>query len=253
MSTKQYPSLEDVIGNTPLVRLQRILGPELAARGNVLLGKLEGNNPAGSVKDRPALSMIRMAEQRGRIKPGDTLIEATSGNTGIALAMAAAMRGYRMILIMPENQSVERCQTMRAYGALRMGLIKDVAEAAKRQHTPKIAFVAPPQPYVASSGKRIEEAEVLVRALSMGKLHHAMMATCAVAIATAASVPGTLVNLAAGGQPRESVRFGHPSGTLRVGAKAEFRDGQWSVTKAIMSRSARVLMEGFVRVPGDTF
>ena len=117
MSTKQYPSLEDVIGNTPLVRLQRILGPELAARGNVLLGKLEGNNPAGSVKDRPAISMIRRAEERGEIKPGDTLIEATSGNTGIALAMAAAMRGYRMVLIMPEDLSIERAQTMKAFGA----------------------------------------------------------------------------------------------------------------------------------------
>ena len=117
MSTKQYPSLEDVIGNTPLVRLQRLLGPEIAARGNVVLGKLEGNNPAGSVKDRPAISMIRRAEERGEIKPGDTLIEATSGNTGIALAMAAAIRGYRMVLIMPEDLSIERAQTMKAFGA----------------------------------------------------------------------------------------------------------------------------------------
>ncbi|SEL67742.1 cysteine synthase B [Roseateles sp. YR242] len=112
-----YPTLEDVIGNTPMVRLQRVLGPELAARGNVLLAKLEGNNPAGSVKDRPAISMIRRAEERGEIKPGDTLIEATSGNTGIALAMAAAIRGYRMVLIMPEDLSVERAQTMKAFGA----------------------------------------------------------------------------------------------------------------------------------------
>ncbi len=117
MSTKQYPSLEDVIGNTPLIRLQRLLGPEIAARGNVVLGKLEGNNPAGSVKDRPAISMIRRAEERGEIKPGDTLIEATSGNTGIALAMAAAIRGYRMVLIMPEDLSIERAQTMKAFGA----------------------------------------------------------------------------------------------------------------------------------------
>jgi cysteine synthase B len=116
-STKQYPSLEDVIGNTPLVRLQRLVGPEIAARGNVVLGKLEGNNPAGSVKDRPAISMIRRAEERGDIKPGDTLIEATSGNTGIALAMAAAIRGYRMVLIMPEDLSIERAQTMKAFGA----------------------------------------------------------------------------------------------------------------------------------------
>ncbi len=112
-----YPTLEDVIGNTPMVRLQRVLGPELAARGNVLLAKLEGNNPAGSVKDRPAISMIRRAEERGEIQPGDTLIEATSGNTGIALAMAAAIRGYRMVLIMPEDLSIERAQTMKAFGA----------------------------------------------------------------------------------------------------------------------------------------
>ncbi len=116
MSKKSYPSLEDVIGNTPLVRLQRLLKPE-QARGNVILGKLEGNNPAGSVKDRPAISMIRRAEERGEIKPGDSLIEATSGNTGIALAMAAAIRGYRMILIMPEDLSIERTQTMKAFGA----------------------------------------------------------------------------------------------------------------------------------------
>jgi S-sulfo-L-cysteine synthase (O-acetyl-L-serine-dependent) len=112
-----YKTLEDAIGSTPLVRLQRLPGPEMAARGNVILGKLEGNNPAGSVKDRPAISMIRQAEARGEIKPGDTLIEATSGNTGIALAMAAAIKGYRMLLIMPEDLSVERAQTMKAFGA----------------------------------------------------------------------------------------------------------------------------------------
>ena len=112
-----YMTLEEAIGHTPLVRLQRVIGAEIAARGNVILGKLEGNNPAGSVKDRPAISMIRGAEERGRIKPGDTLIEATSGNTGIALAMAAAIKGYRMVLIMPEDLSIERVQTMKAYGA----------------------------------------------------------------------------------------------------------------------------------------
>ena len=133
-----------------------------------------------------------------------------------------------------------------------MGLIKDVAEAATRQHTPKVAFVAPPRDYVASSGKAVRAAEVdlLVRALSMGKLHHAMMGTAAVAIGTAAAMPGTLVNLAAGGGERRAVRFGHPSGTLRVGAEARPVDGQWVVTKALMSRSARVLMEGWVAVPG---
>jgi cysteine synthase B len=116
-STPDYPTLEDAIGHTPLVRLQRVPGAGNAQRGNVILAKLEGNNPAGSVKDRPAISMIRRAEERGDIKPGDTLIEATSGNTGIALAMAAAMRGYRMVLVMPEDLSVERAQTMKAFGA----------------------------------------------------------------------------------------------------------------------------------------
>jgi cysteine synthase B len=118
MGNSSYPTVEDAIGNTPLVQLIRIPGADNERRGNVLLGKLEGNNPAGSVKDRPAISMIRRAEERGEIKPGETtLIEATSGNTGIALAMAAAMRGYRMVLVMPEDLSVERAQTMRAFGA----------------------------------------------------------------------------------------------------------------------------------------
>lgn len=136
-----YKTLEDYVGGTPLVRLKRLPGADIAARGNVVLAKLEGNNPAGSVKDRPALSMIRRAEQRGDIKPGDTLIEATSGNTGIALAMAAAMGGYRMILVMPENQSMERRQTMRAFGAELvltprdggMELARDVAEKMRNE------------------------------------------------------------------------------------------------------------------------
>ncbi|MEO6363427.1 MAG: cysteine synthase CysM [Caldimonas sp.] len=115
--TPTYPTIEDVIGKTPMVRLVRVVGAEAAARGNVVLGKLEGNNPAGSVKDRPAISMIRRAEERGTIQPGDTLIEATSGNTGIALAMAAAIRGYKMVLVMPEDLSIERAQTMKAFGA----------------------------------------------------------------------------------------------------------------------------------------
>jgi 2-methylaconitate cis-trans-isomerase PrpF len=136
-----------------------------------------------------------------------------------------------------------------------MGLIQHVEEAAKRQHTPKVAFVAPPADYVASSGRMVQASEIdlLVRALSMGKLHHAMMGTAAVAIGTAAAIPGTLVNLAAGGDERNTVCFGHPSGTLRVGAEAAQIDGGWRVTKAVMSRSARVLMEGWVRVPGDAF
>jgi probable AcnD-accessory protein PrpF len=142
-----------------------------------------------------------------------------------------------------------------AHGALRMGLIQSLEEAEQRQHTPKVAFVAPPRDYVASSGKPVAAADVdlLVRALSMGKLHHAMMGTAAVAIGTAAAIPGTLVNLAAGGGERDAVRFGHPSGTLRVGGEAHQKHGEWVVTKASMSRSARILMEGWVRVPGDAF
>jgi len=152
-------------------------------------------------------------------------------------------------------EALARFETIRAHGALRMGLIKDVAEAATRQHTPKVAFVAPPADYVSSSGKPVATSDIdlNVRALSMGKLHHAMMGTAAVAIGTAAAIPGTLVNLAAGGGERTAVRFGHPSGTLRVGAEATQNAGEWVVKKAIMSRSARVLMEGSVRVPGDSF
>jgi probable AcnD-accessory protein PrpF len=154
-----------------------------------------------------------------------------------------------------DPQQLARFEQIRVAGALRMGLIKTAEEAATRQHTPKIAFVSKPKSYKASSGKTVEAGEVdlLVRALSMGKLHHAMMGTCAVAIGTAAAIPGTLVNLAAGGGEREAVRFGHPSGTLRVGAEAKLVGGEWTVTKAIMSRSARILMEGWVRVPGDSF
>jgi 2-methylaconitate cis-trans-isomerase PrpF len=138
---------------------------------------------------------------------------------------------------------------------MRMGLIAHLEEAARRQHTPKVAFVAPPSDYTASSGKPVaaQDIDLLVRALSMGKLHHAMMGTAAVAIGTAAAIPGTLVSLAAGGRAHEAVRFGHPSGTLRVGAQAEQVDGDWVVKKAVMSRSARVLMEGAVRIPGGTF
>lgn len=151
--------------------------------------------------------------------------------------------------------TLERLETIRAYGAVKMGLIKDISEAAARQHTPKIAFVAAPTDYTASSGKQIlaSDIDVCVRAVSMGKLHHAMMGTASVAIATAAAVTGSLVNLAAGGGERDAVTFGHPSGTLRVGAAAALVDGQWTATKAVMSRSARVIMEGVVRIPGDTF
>ncbi|GAC1031121.1 2-methylaconitate cis-trans isomerase PrpF [Pseudomonas sp. No.21] len=152
-----------------------------------------------------------------------------------------------------DPEALARFEKIRVAGALRMGLIKAPEEALTRQHTPKVAFVAPPRDYRASSGKTVkaDEIDLLVRALSMGKLHHAMMGTAAVAIGTAAAIPGTLVNLAAGGGERTAVRFGHPSGTLRVGAEARQVDGQWQVTKAIMSRSARILMEGVVRVPGE--
>ena len=154
-----------------------------------------------------------------------------------------------------DAQALARLEKIRVAGALRMGLIKTPEEAATRQHTPKIAFISPPKDYKSSSGKQINAADVdlLVRALSMGKLHHAMMGTAAVAIGTAAAIPGTLVNLTAGGGERTAVRFGHPSGTLRVGAEAKLVNGEWTVTKAIMSRSARVLMEGWVRIPGDSF
>ena len=149
----------------------------------------------------------------------------------------------------PDN--LAKMEAIRTAGALKMGLIKKPEEIAKRQHIPKVAFVAPPVSYKASSGKTIEanDIDVLVRAMSMGKLHHAMMGTAAVAIAVGACVPGTLVNLAAGGGARKEVRFGHPSGTLRVGAEAAEVNGEWAVKKAVMSRSARVLMEGIVRVP----
>ena len=153
-----------------------------------------------------------------------------------------------------DAKALARFETIRAYGAKQMGLIQDISEAASRQHTPKIAFVSKPKQYVSSSGKTITEqdTDLLVRALSMGKLHHAMMGTAAVAIGTAAAIPGTLVNLAAGGGAREVVRFGHPSGTLRVGAQAIQEKGQWVVKKAVMSRSARVLMEGWVRIPAES-
>jgi len=192
--------------------------------------------------------------------PGEGSFQATFINAGIpTIFLNAADLGYTgtelQEQINTDPLALARLETIRAFGALKMGLIQDIAEAASRQHTPKIAFVAPPLTYMASSGKQVkqEDIDLLVRAMSMGKLHHAMMGTAAVAIATAAAVPGTVVNLAAGGGEREVVRFGHPSGTLRVGAQAEQQQGTWTVRKAIMSRSARVLMEGWVRVPGDCF
>jgi probable AcnD-accessory protein PrpF len=192
--------------------------------------------------------------------PGVGTFKATMINAGIpTIFVNAADIGYTGTelqgAINSDPKALQMFETIRAYGALRMGLISHLDEAAKRQHTPKVAFVAKPADYVASSGKAIGAGDVdlLVRALSMGKLHHAMMGTAAVAIGTAAAISGTLVNLAAGGVERNAVRFGHPSGTLRVGAEASLENGLWVVKKAIMSRSARVLMEGYVRIPGDSF
>ena len=192
--------------------------------------------------------------------PGVGTFKATMINAGIpTIFVNAGDIGYTGTelqgAINGDPKALLMFETIRAYGALRMGLIANIDEAAKRQHTPKVAFVAKPADYVASSGKAIAAGDVdlLVRALSMGKLHHAMMGTAAVAIGTAAAISGTLVNLAAGGIERNAVRFGHPSGTLRVGAEASLVNGEWTVNKAIMSRSARVLMEGYVRVPGDSF
>ena len=192
--------------------------------------------------------------------PGVGTLKATMINAGIpTIFVDAEAIGYKgtelQDAINSDDKALARFETIRAHGAVRMGLIKHIGEIATRQHTPKVAFVARPAGYVASSGKQVAAGDIdlLVRAMSMGKLHHAMMGTAAVAIGTAAAIPGTLVNLAAGGGEREAVRFGHPSGTLRVGAEASQMDGEWVVKKAIMSRSARVLMEGWVRVPGDTF
>ena len=193
--------------------------------------------------------------------PGIGTFKATMINAGIpTIFLNAADIGYTGTELQKDINSdavaLERFETIRAYGAVKMGLISDISEAVARQHTPKVAFVAPATAYVSSSGKQISanDIDVCVRALSMGKLHHAMMGTASVAIATAAAVPGSLVNLAAGGVERDSVTFGHPSGTLRVGAAAQMQaNGDWTATKAVMSRSARVLMEGWVRVPGDSF
>jgi hypothetical protein len=192
--------------------------------------------------------------------PGIGTFQATMINAGIPTVFVnAADIGYQGTELRDDINGdpaqLARFEKIRVAGALRMGLIQTPEEAVQRQHTPKLAFVSPPKDYTASSGKTIAAADVdlLVRALSMGMLHHAMLGTCAVAIGTAAAIPGTLVNLAAGGGERQAVRFGHPSGTLRVGAEAKQDNGQWTVTKAVMSRSARILMEGWVRIPADIF
>ena len=192
--------------------------------------------------------------------PGVGTFEATMISSGIpTIFLRAADIGYTgtelQDAINGDDAALERFEIIRAYGAVKMGLISDISEAAARQHTPKVALVAPPAAYSSSSGKAISEDDIdlNVRALSMGKLHHAMMGTAAVAIGTAAAIPGTLVNEAAGGGERDTVTFGHPSGTLKVGATASEVDGRWIVEKVSMGRSARILMEGFVRIPGDAF
>lgn len=192
--------------------------------------------------------------------PGVGVLKATLINAGIPTVFVNAQDiGYTgcelQEAINSDAKALAMFETIRAHAAVRMGLIKHVDEAASRQHTPKVAFVAPPASYTASSGKAVsaENIDLVVRALSMGKLHHAMMGTAAVAIGAAAAIQGTLVNLAAGGEEREAVTFGHPSGSLRVGAKASLADGRWQIDQAVMSRSARVLMEGSVRIPGDSF
>jgi probable AcnD-accessory protein PrpF len=223
--------------------------------------------PAAEVE----VEFIDPADGKGAIFPTGNLVDdlevpgvgkfrATMINAGIpTIFLNAEDIGYAGTELQGDINgdagALKKFETIRAHGALRMGLIDDISEAAGRQHTPKVAFVAPSANYTASSGKQIAASDIdlNVRALSMGLLHHAMMGTAAVAIATAAAIPGTLVNLAAGGGERNSVRFGHPSGTLRVGAQASRQNGDWSVDKAIMSRSARVLMEGWVRIPGDAF
>ena len=192
--------------------------------------------------------------------PGVGSLNATLINAGIpTIFLNASELGFTGCELQDDinssSETLARFETIRAHGAIKMGLISALAEAKSRQHTPKVAFVAPAVSYTASSGKTVDDhsIDLVVRALSMGKLHHAMMGTAAVAIGTAAAIPGTLVNIAAGGGKRDQVVFGHPSGTLKVGAEAALVNGDWQVTKASMSRSARVLMEGWVRIPADSF
>ncbi|MHA2800370.1 2-methylaconitate cis-trans isomerase PrpF [Vibrio harveyi] len=230
--------------------------------------KLDGVTfPAAEIQ----VDFVDPADGEGSMFPTGNLVDdlvvpdvgtfnATFINAGIpTIFVDAEALGYQGTELQDDINNDEsvlaRFESIRAHGALKMGLIDSLEEAQTRQHTPKIAFVSQPKSYLSSSGNTVEagEVDILVRALSMGKLHHAMMGTAAVAIASAACVPGTLVNLAAGGGEKESVTFGHPSGMLKVGAKAKQTEQGWVVEKAIMSRSARILMEGFVRVPSNVF
>ena len=220
---------------------------------------LEFIDPAEEGEDQSGSAMFPTGNLTDSLEvPGIGVLETTLINAGIpTVFINAAAIGYTgaelQDAINGDAKALAMFESIRAHGAVRMGLIQSVADAVTRQHTPKVAFVAPPAEYITSSGKRIQAAEIdlQVRALSMGKLHHAMMGTCAVAIATAAAIPGTVVNRAAGGGVHSSVRFGHPSGTLRVGAEAVQDNSRWTVRRVIMSRSARVLMEGMLRVPQD--
>lgn len=194
------------------------------------------------------------------VVPEIGIFKATMINAGIpTIFLNAEEIGYTgtelQEAINSDESALARFEKIRAYGAVQMGLIEDISEAANRQHTPKVAFVSPAQDYITSSNKSVPASDIdlHVRALSMGKLHHAMMGTAAVAIGTAAAIPGTLVNLAAGGGAKDNVTFGHPSGTLKVGAQAAEVDGNWTVNKVVMSRSARILMEGWVHIPADSF
>ncbi len=222
--------------------------------------RIEFLDPADAVGAMfPTGNVVDTLELPQEVVPAGSL-QATLINAGIAtIFINASDLGYSgcelQDAINGDPAALERFEQIRAHGALRMGLIENLEQAAERQHTPKVAIVAPPADYISSSGKSIAAADIdlNVRAMSMGKLHHAMMGTAAVSIATAAAIPGTLVNLAAGGGERDAVRFGHPSGTLKVGAAAANHDGEWVVEKVVMSRSARVLMEGWVRIPGDAF
>ena len=219
--------------------------------------KVEFVDPAAKGAIFPTGNLVDELALPNDIVASGTL-KATMINAGIpTIFVNAEDLGYQGTELQDDINNDEKAlamfETIRAYGAVKMGLIDNIEQAATRQHTPKIAIVAPAKAYIASSGKKITSADIdiNIRALSMGKLHHAMMGTAAVAIGAAAAIPNTLVNLAAGGGARDTVRFGHPSGTLKVGAKASFNNSQWIVDKAIMSRSARILMEGRVRVPSD--
>ena len=217
--------------------------------------QIEFEDPTGDTALFPTGNLVDQLDV-----PGEPTLNATLINAGIpTVFLNSSDLGFNGTELQGDINSnkelLARLETIRAFGALKMGLINDIAEAETRQHTPKIAWVAEPETYTASSGSLVDKQQIdlLVRAMSMGQLHHAMMGTAAVAISIASVIPGTLVNIAAGGGELKEVRFGHPSGTLKVGAEVQFKNNEWQAKSAIMSRSARVLMEGYVRVPSDSF